>query len=81
LVTSEWLVLIRPGLAGFEVTGDKICPFRHNVGREQIMQKLKNGWVEGSVKDFLNPSETEIEYIELRLKFVGATKRHRSFKK
>jgi predicted XRE-type DNA-binding protein len=30
------------------------------------MKKLKNGWVEGSVKDFLNLSEADAEYIELR---------------
>ena len=30
------------------------------------MKKLKNGWVEGSVKDFLDLSEADVEYIELR---------------
>jgi DNA-binding XRE family transcriptional regulator len=30
------------------------------------MKKLKNGWVEGSVKDFLELSDADVEYIELR---------------
>ena len=30
------------------------------------MRKLKNGWVEGSVKDFLDLSEADIEFIETR---------------
>jgi ribosome-binding protein aMBF1 (putative translation factor) len=30
------------------------------------MKKLRNGWVEGSVKDFLNLSDADVEYIELR---------------
>ena len=30
------------------------------------MKKLKNGWVEGSVKDFLDLSDADVEYIELR---------------
>jgi DNA-binding transcriptional regulator YiaG len=30
------------------------------------MKKLKNGWVEGSVKDFLHLSDADVEYIELR---------------
>jgi DNA-binding transcriptional regulator YiaG len=30
------------------------------------MKKLKNGWVEGSVKDFLDLSDADAEYIELR---------------
>jgi len=30
------------------------------------MKKLKNGWVEGSVKEFLDLSEADLEYIELR---------------
>jgi DNA-binding transcriptional regulator YiaG len=30
------------------------------------MKKLKNGWVEGSVKDFLELSNADVEYIELR---------------
>lgn len=30
------------------------------------MKKLNNGWVEGSVKDFLNLSDADVEYIELR---------------
>jgi hypothetical protein len=33
---------------------------------EQIMKKLKNGWVEGSVKDFLDLSDADVEYIKLR---------------
>src|SRR5438477_9385902 len=30
------------------------------------MKKLKNGWVEGSVKEFLGLSDADIEYIETR---------------
>ena len=30
------------------------------------MKKMKNGWVEGSVKDFLGLSDADVEYIELR---------------
>lgn len=30
------------------------------------MKKLKDGWVEGSVKDFLDLSEADVEYIETR---------------
>lgn len=30
------------------------------------MKKLKNGWVEGSVKDFLELSDADMEYIEAR---------------
>ena len=30
------------------------------------MKKLKNGWVEGSVKGFLGLSDADVEYIELR---------------
>jgi DNA-binding transcriptional regulator YiaG len=30
------------------------------------MKKLKNGWVEGSVKEFLGLSEADMEFIETR---------------
>jgi len=30
------------------------------------MKKLANGWVEGTVKDFLDLSEADLEYIETR---------------
>jgi ribosome-binding protein aMBF1 (putative translation factor) len=30
------------------------------------MKKIKNGWVEGSVKEFLDLSDADVEYIELR---------------
>ena len=30
------------------------------------MKKLKNGWIEGSVKDFLDLSDADVEYIETR---------------
>lgn len=30
------------------------------------MKKLKNGWVEGSIEDFLDLSDADLEYIELR---------------
>ncbi|MGD0812400.1 MAG: helix-turn-helix transcriptional regulator [Verrucomicrobiota bacterium] len=30
------------------------------------MKRLKDGWVEGSVKDFLDLSDADVEYIELR---------------
>jgi DNA-binding transcriptional regulator YiaG len=31
------------------------------------MKKLKNGWVEGTVQDFLELSDADLEYIEVRL--------------
>lgn len=31
------------------------------------MKKLKNGWVEGSVKDFLDLDQADMEFIETRL--------------
>ena len=31
------------------------------------MKKLKNGWVEGSTKDFLDLSDADMEYIQTRL--------------
>ena len=30
------------------------------------MKQLKNGWVEGSVQDFLELSDADVEYIETR---------------
>lgn len=33
---------------------------------EQVMKRLKNGWVEGSVQDFLALSDADMEYIETR---------------
>jgi DNA-binding transcriptional regulator YiaG len=30
------------------------------------MRRLKNGWVEGSVKDFLDLPDADVEYIETR---------------
>jgi hypothetical protein len=30
------------------------------------MKKLKNGWVEGSVEEFLGLSKADVEYIETR---------------
>ncbi len=30
------------------------------------MKKLKNGWVEGSVREFLDLSEADVEFIEMR---------------
>lgn len=30
------------------------------------MKQLKNGWIEGSVQDFLDLSDAEMEFIELR---------------
>jgi len=30
------------------------------------MKKLKNGWVEGSVREFLGLSKADVEYIETR---------------
>jgi len=30
------------------------------------MKKLKNGWVEGSVKEFLDLSSADMEYVETR---------------
>ena len=31
------------------------------------MKKIKNGWVEGSVKEFLDLSDVDMEFIETRL--------------
>ena len=33
---------------------------------EQDIKNLKHGWVEGSVQDFLDLSEADVEYIETR---------------
>jgi DNA-binding transcriptional regulator YiaG len=33
---------------------------------EQVMKKLKNGWVEGSAQDFLELSDADVEFIEMR---------------
>jgi DNA-binding XRE family transcriptional regulator len=43
------------------------------------MKKLKHGWVEGSVKDFLQLSEADVEYIETRraLSRLLRERRHR----
>jgi DNA-binding transcriptional regulator YiaG len=38
----------------------------YTLPSEQIMKKLKNGWVEGSIEDFLDLSDADLEYIELR---------------
>ena len=32
----------------------------------QAIKNLKNGWVEGSVKEFLGLSDADVEYIEMR---------------
>ncbi len=37
-----------------------------NLTYSTIMKKLKNGWVEGSIKDFLELSDADMEYIETR---------------
>ena len=31
------------------------------------MKKLKNGWIEGSVREFLDLSSVDMEFIETRL--------------
>ena len=41
------------------------------------MKKLQNGWVEGSVKEFLNLSDADIEYIEMRRALSGLLKARR----
>jgi len=41
------------------------------------MKKLKNGWVEGSTKDFLNLSNADMEYIEMRRALSHLLKVHR----
>jgi len=38
------------------------------------MRRLKNGWVEGSVKDFLDLSDADVEYIETRRALNGDRK-------
>lgn len=38
------------------------------------MKKLKNGWVEGSVKEFLDLSDADVEYIETRRALSGLLK-------
>jgi DNA-binding transcriptional regulator YiaG len=43
-----------------------ICLFWHTIRGGQAMKKLKNGWVEGSVKEFLGLSEADMEFIETR---------------
>ena len=37
-----------------------------NLRGKQIMKELKNGWVEGTVQEFLGLSEADMEYIETR---------------
>ncbi|MBI4024069.1 MAG: XRE family transcriptional regulator [Verrucomicrobia bacterium] len=41
------------------------------------MKKLKNGWVEGSVQDFLDLSNADVEYIEIRLTLSHLLKERR----
>jgi DNA-binding transcriptional regulator YiaG len=36
------------------------------MANEQVMKKLKNGWVEGSAQDFLELSDADVEFIEMR---------------
>ena len=41
------------------------------------MKKLKNGWREGSVRDFLSLSQADCEYIETRLTLSRKLKEER----
>ena len=41
------------------------------------MKKLKGGWVEGSVQDFLNLDAADMEYIETRLALTQAIRAER----
>ncbi|MDD2711148.1 MAG: XRE family transcriptional regulator [Verrucomicrobiae bacterium] len=41
------------------------------------MKKLKNGWVEGSVQNFLELSNEDMEYIEMRLALCRLLKEER----
>jgi DNA-binding XRE family transcriptional regulator len=44
------------------------------------MKKLKNGWVEGSVQDFLELSDADAAYIETRLALARRVKEERQKK-
>lgn len=44
------------------------------------MKTLKNGWVEGSVQDFLKLSDADMEYIEMRLALSRLLKEKRQKK-
>jgi DNA-binding XRE family transcriptional regulator len=41
------------------------------------MKKLKNGWVEGDTKDFLDLDQPDMDYIELRRALTRLFKAHR----
>ena len=41
------------------------------------MKTLKNGWVEGTVKDFLDLSDADVEYIETRRAWSRLLKKRR----
>ncbi len=48
-------------------TGDGSMPAAAEILRgEQIVKKLKHGWVEGSAQEFLDLTDAEVEYIETR---------------
>ncbi len=56
--SDHWLLL-------YVISG--ISSLQRIMGRfKQIMKKLKNGWVEGSVQEFLELSDADVEYIETR---------------
>ncbi len=44
------------------------------------MKKLKNGWVEGSVKEFLDLSDADVEYIEAKRAWAGRLRELRAKK-
>ena len=43
----------------------------------KTIKKLKNGWVEGSVQSFLELSDADMEYIEMRLALSRLLKEQR----
>jgi DNA-binding XRE family transcriptional regulator len=43
----------------------------------KTIKKLKNGWVEGSVQNFLDLSDADMEYIEMRLALSRLFKQRR----
>jgi predicted transcriptional regulator len=45
------------------------------------MKKLKGGWVEGSVQEFLELSDADMAYIETKRALAACLRRHRRRKK
>lgn len=44
------------------------------------MKKLKNGWAEGTVAEFLDPSDADMEYIETRRALAARLRKLRTEK-